>query len=138
MIVIAAIGGAVVGGGIIAAAYEDYSVHSEHSDYSNAAEIMKRKVAAAEQDAEAAARDVHNFKVSDVNPKLKSEALRSQSAMTVREELLDQDAREKIQEAQAEAVQQETKAIREDIQTIDELLSRIEKLKAEEGAYGNA
>lgn len=129
---------AAVGGGVVigALAHEDYSDHYDHTEsYSDAAERRRRRIEAAKQETESAARDLSSFKRSTVNPQLTESGLRQASAMTVSESAMDADARRTIDGK----VKAETDtAVRADEQTlaeIDLLLARIQEIEEEENGY---
>lgn len=133
-IVFAAIGGGAVVGVIAIGSHSDHHDHSNWHEYSNAAEVMKRKAAGLKENTESAARELHNFKFNEVNPNLTSEKLKQAPAMTVNLNEMNKNAVDKITQEQNREVQRDTRELQTDLQEIDKLLSRIEQLKGESGA----
>lgn len=131
---------AVVGGGAVIgiASYDDYSAHHEYSDwgeYNDAAERKRRRIEAAQQETESAARDLSDFKRSTVNPQLTDNKLRQAPAMAVSEHAMDADARKAIDRKVHAETNAAVRTDEQKLSEIDLLLKRIQEIEEEENRY---
>ena len=117
----------------IASSGSSHRDYGDWSEFSNAAEVMKREVAGAKENAESAARELHNLKFNEINPELTSEALKREPAMSVKADAMNKDAVGKITAEQNREIERDTQGLQKELKDIDSLLARIEKLKGESG-----
>ena len=124
-------------GGVVASAvlhddhsdYDNYDNYDNYSNYSDYAERKRRRIASLKSETESAASELSGYKRNIVNPQLNSQTLKNQSAMSVSEQEMNDDATSKINKQIEIDEISETSNLEKELKTINSILEKISDIE---------
>ncbi len=124
-------------GGVVASAvlhddhsdYDNYDNYDNYSNYSDYAERKRRRIASLKSETESAASELSGYKRNTVNPQLNSQTLKNQSAMSVSEQEMNDDATSKINKQIEIDEISETSNLEKELKTINSILEKISDIE---------